>query len=152
MAICALRITAYPSPNSCKSATKINGDGKSFWVWFPTEVGYSSSPGCADHIFLSLNLCLKNMQSYLYFCTVHSEDSLIIKSPKREAYHTSPCRSDAVRCLRRIVAGLLPERPGLGPGQVLVKFILYNIAVARGFSPNSTVFFVVVIITPCGPW
>lgn len=41
---------------SCKPASKINGDGKSLWVWFPIEVAYSSSPGCADQLFFSLNV------------------------------------------------------------------------------------------------
>lgn len=51
---------------------------------------------------------------------------------------------------RRIVAGLLPERPGLGPGQVLVKFMPYNVALGRGFL-RIVRLFVVSIITPCGP-
>lgn len=38
-----------------------------------------------------------------------------------------------MRWLRRIVAGLLPERPGLGPGPVLVKFISYNVALGTVF-------------------
>ena len=48
-----------------------------------------------------------------------------------------------MRWFRRIVAGLFPERPGLSPGPVLVKFISYNVALGR-------VFFVS-IITPRGP-
>jgi hypothetical protein len=99
--------------SSCKSASKINGDGKLFWVWFPTEVDYSSSPECADQLFFSLNRLPEE----------HAELFLWQKRPKREAIHFSPCRSDAVLWLRRIDAGLLPERPGLGPCQVLVKFV-----------------------------
>lgn len=116
--------------SSCKSASKINGDGKSFWVWFPTKVRFSSSPGCADQLFFSLNLLPEE----------HAELFLWQKRPKREANHSSPFRSDAVRWIRRIVAGLIPERPELGPGQFLVKFISYNVALGRGFSPNSSTF------------
>jgi len=53
------------------------------------------------------------------------------KRPKREADHSSPWRSDAVRWLRRTVAGLFPEMPGLSPDPVLVKFISYNVALGR---------------------
>jgi hypothetical protein len=79
----------------------------------------------------------------------HAELFLWQKLPKREADHSSPCRSDAVRCLRHIVAGLLPVRPGLGPGQVLVKFISYNVALERGLL-RIVRLFVFSVIAPCG--
>lgn len=127
--------------SSCKLDSKINGDGKSFWICFPTKVGYYSSPGWEDQLFFSLNLLPEE----------HAELFLWQKRPKPETNHSSPCRSDAVRWVRLIVAGFLPERPGLGPGQVLVKFMSYNVTLERGFL-RIVRLFVVSIITPCGPW
>jgi hypothetical protein len=46
----------------------------------------------------------------------------------------------AVPSLRRLVAGLSPQRPGFDPGSVHVRFVVDKLALGQVFSPSTLVF------------